>query len=89
MRIGIGFLRPSLISQKMPAYVRMSNSIQACLSMISKTLKSAETMLEKANQTFAGKKEGEEKKGEGEGGEAEGGDKVWKQMFVRLNVKTS
>ena len=36
--------------------------------MISKTLKSAETMLEKANQTFAGKKEGEEKKGEGEGG---------------------
>lgn len=55
----------------------MSNP-QACLSMISKTLKSAEQMLEKANQTFAGKKEGEEKK-EGEG------EKVWKHIFVWLN----
>ena len=53
--------------------------------MISKTLKSAEQMLQKANQTFAGKKEGEGKE-EGEGGEAGGDEKVWKQIFVWLHA---
>ena len=53
--------------------------------MISKTLKSAEEMLQKANQTFAGKKEGEEK-GEGEGGEAGGDEKVCEQIFVWLHA---
>ena len=49
--------------------------------MISKTLKSAEEMLQKANQTFAGKKEGEGKTEEGEGGEAGGDEKVCKFSF--------
>ena len=43
--------------------------------MISKTLKSAEEMLQKANQTFAGKKE------EGEVGDAGGDEKVCKFSF--------
>ena len=52
--------------------------------MISKTLKSAEEMLQKANQTFAGKKEGEEKE-EGEA-DAGGDEKVCKQIFVWLHA---
>ena len=52
--------------------------------MISKTLKSAEEMLQKANQTFAGKKEGEGKKVEGEGGEAGGDEKAGQHIFCLL-----
>ena len=50
--------------------------------MISKTLNSAEEMLVKANQTFAGKKkdEGEEKE-EGEVGD----DKVWSTFQSSLS----
>ena len=50
--------------------------------MISKTLKSAEEMLVKANQTFAGKKDGEEREEEEEGGESDGDEKAGRQIFV-------
>ena len=55
------------------------DDIQACFTMISKTLKSAEEMLKLANQTFAEKeKKGEkdeEKAEDGEGGEEDEKDK--------------
>ena len=49
------------------------DDIQACFTMISKTLKSAEEMLKLANQTFAEKEE-KEKKGEKDGERAEDGE---------------
>ena len=66
-------------------------ALQACFTMISKTLKSAEEMLKLANETFADKKsekeEGteevadEDKKDEGEHDEEKGGARIFDSFW--------
>ena len=63
------------------------DDIQACFTMISKTLKSAEEMLKLANQTFAEKEE-KEKKGEKDGERAEDGEGEKDEEKERTDTET-